>query len=99
MAEGDDRLKEALKAKREMEALTSLPGWNRLRVLVEEQVRVRTNLVMLQPLGKNNLSSSEQEFMKGEVAAFRSILAMPETVIEASRGVIQIVKGEDEDGR
>lgn len=72
--------KEALERKTALEALLSSPGWDILKEIVREQVRYRTNLVMLTKVTPE--SALEQEFTKGEVAALRMIIALPRVMVD-----------------
>lgn len=67
--------------------LLKSPGWDLLVKHANEQVKTRTDEVILRPLestGKVTL----QEYMKGEVGGIRLIMALPETLIEIAEAVI-----------
>lgn len=86
------RLSEAVKVKREMEALTSLPGWKRLTEIARVQIEGRTNSVLLQPTS----SPYEQEYLKGEIQGMKTLVSIPETVMADSKAIIDSTKTEEE---
>jgi hypothetical protein len=60
--------------------LVNSPGWALFRELVEEQIRVRTDRVMLTPC-KSLDECLEQEYMKGEASMARTLTEMPSVAL------------------
>lgn len=72
------------------------PGWDLLVKHANEQIKTRTDTVILTPLestGKVTL----QEFMKGEIGGIRLMMALPDTLIEVAEAVIIERKQREED--
>lgn len=87
----------AREAKDALQSLVDSPGWKKYISIVEEQVAVRTNKIILQPLLTHD-AVLEQEFSKGEVAALRTVASLPETVLkELTDWLIRQRKAEGEE--
>ena len=85
----EEQIREALKAKREMEGLISSPGWKTLMAIAKSQLSLRENEVLLKPT-ENPLS---QEYQKGEIQGIKLFCQYPETVVENAKAVIQTQPG------
>lgn len=83
--------------KKALEDLLESKGWSILVGIMQEQVEARTNQVVLLPIGEK-FSIHEQEFMKGEITAYRTLMQLPVSEIEQSAAIIQAMPdGELED--
>ncbi len=87
-----EQLAEAVKARREMEALISSPGWKSLVKIAEANWKGRENQILLKPT-ENPLA---QEYLKGEVQGIKLFAQYPETIVEASKAIIDSTKSEEE---
>lgn len=65
-----------------LQGLLSSPGWDLLREVLEEQIAHRTQAIILSPLESVD-RLGVQEYAKGEVAALKLALQMPEAMLEA----------------
>ncbi len=88
-----ERLAEANKIKGEMTNLISSPGWKRLLEITKTQVEGRTNSILLKPTE----SAYEQEYLKGEIQGMKTLLAIPVTLVEDAKAIIDSTKEKDED--
>lgn len=88
-----EQLSEAIKAKREMELLTSLPGWKSIVQIAKHQLQLRENSVLLKPTS----NAFEQEYQKGEIQGIKLFLQYPETLLENAKAVIDSTKEPDAD--
>jgi hypothetical protein len=91
-----DALSSALRDKSALAGLTENPGWRMLRAWIEEQVRYRTDQIVLQPC-RGVESQLEQEYMKGEISALRTLTAFVDTVTETADAVIGALKDVERD--
>jgi hypothetical protein len=57
-------------------------GWKVYSKIIEAQKVTRENAILLMPL-EDTSKVCVQEYMKGEAAAFRLVLAMPQNLVEA----------------
>lgn len=67
--------------KRALRALLESPGWCILKKALEGQFEVRAQHIILTPLSET-FTSSMQEFEKGEAAAMKFLLALPDSMLE-----------------
>lgn len=79
---------------RDLRELVRSQGWAQLLNHAKEQIRSRTDAVMLTPL-EDSTRLTEQEFKKGEVAGIRLFTEMPNTLVEAGQAAIKQLTGED----
>ncbi len=87
-----EQLAEAVKVKREMEALISSPGWKDIVLVAKAQLQARENQILLKPT-ENPLA---QEYQKGEVQGIKLFVQYPETLLENAKAVIDSTKDPDE---
>lgn len=77
------------------EELQASPAWKKLQSQLEEQIKLRTERILLVPLQSAD-AVFEQEFSKGEVAGMRLVLRLPEQAKEdlqyAQERVKQLMK-------
>lgn len=66
-----------------MQALLKSQGWDILRTIFESQVETILSKIISTPIGPT--TQFEQEYEKGLAAAYKTILKMPETLIEQSK--------------
>jgi len=78
----ENETEQALSHKKIMTDLTESPGWKMLAKILQEQITIRTNAVMLAPVGDGVGSVYQQEFIKGECTGIRTVLELPRTLIE-----------------
>jgi hypothetical protein len=66
------------------------PGWAKLRELVEQDMRIRMEVVVSTPL---NLDSNiyAQEFFKGEFKGAAEVLGRPEALLEQAKREVEIL--------
>ncbi len=79
-------------AHRMVDALRDLiyrEGWAIVREHLERGIQTRRNEYELKPLD-NILELGKQEFMKGEIAQARLVIALPVTLIEAAKATIEL---------
>ena len=91
-----EQLKQAIDDKRALQDLISSKGWSKLCDILKDQVRERTDQVMLVPLGELH-GIERQEFMKGEVSAYRTLMHYPELLLEVADAIIAKVQMETDD--
>lgn len=75
--------------------LLQSPGWVLLNSHLEEQIKARTDKVILEPL-KTHDGVFEQEFAKGEIQALRMVIQLPKTLVEQAEQFIKERADEDE---
>jgi len=80
---------------RDMATLLEHRGWKKLMEYAEQQIRGRTDEVILTP-AKGLEGAMEQEFMKGEIGGIRLFCTFPEAVTSDLRS--QLKKEEVTDG-
>ena len=98
--DADARLREAIQQRNGFRELLRSEGWDALTKVLEAQIEQRRNtfeLVSLESLDQ----VYAQEFLKGELAALRLILQLPQDALDDAQAVIDSTKeteGHDEDG-
>lgn len=90
----DERRKEAQKQKKAITALLSSEGWHTLLETIKGQERSRHDEFLLKPLEDGN-AVYRQEFLKGEIAALRMVMALPELIVEAAQTVLDAIPEQD----
>lgn len=86
----------ALRSKDSLQALTTSPGWLIIVAFMDEQVKYRTDKVMLEP-STGLKSQLEESFMKGECCAYRTLKMIVETGIESATAVAESLEDDDRD--
>jgi len=76
-----------------MEELLQSPGWKMLVSAANAQVKYRTDTIMLDP----ELDGPKAKYMAGEVAGIRTLLSIPEGLLEVSDAVIKAAMQQDEE--
>lgn len=71
-------------------------GWAQVCRVAEDQLKVRRDSFELTPL-KGMDEVLEQEFKKGEVAAIRLFIGLPQTVVDDIEEQLKQHEGEEED--
>jgi len=84
----DAQYKEAIEQKRALSDLLTHKGWSILEQIISEQIRTRTDRVILVPIGELQ-SIEQQEFMKGEITAYRTLLSYPKELISSAVAIIE----------
>lgn len=72
------------------------PGWDIIRQNLQGQINARVDKIILEPRSSRN-SEWEQEYSKGEAAAMRYILALPENFIETLESTLVAQESQDDD--
>jgi hypothetical protein len=85
----DSRRSEAIKQKEALSGLTAHPGWIMLRDILQAQIARRSDEILLVPTGDMN-TELQQEFKKGEVTAMRTLLQLPEVLLENTKEIIEV---------
>ena len=85
--EDDPELEKARRDTKALKELTEHPGWAILETIVKKQIDQRTNQVMLTPRGSQR-TEYEHEFLKGEAAGMRIVLALAHAEVETNSAVI-----------
>ncbi len=80
----EEQRAEAVRVKREMEALIASPGWKKLQEYAEKQKIERSNSVLLSPTE----TPMTQEFMKGEIQGISLFVKIPEILITSSKDIL-----------
>lgn len=80
----DEQRVEALRVKREMEALQASAGWKTLMEYAAKQKSERSNSVLLSPTE----TPMAQEFMKGEIQGISLFTKIPEIIISSSKDIL-----------
>lgn len=80
--EEDDELEKLEKEDRirigHLKSLIEHPGWHIIREIIEGQIRIRQDQIILKP----TRDVADENFQKGEMAGLRSILAMPQQLVD-----------------
>ncbi len=100
MTDDAARLREAVQQRNSFHDLLRSQGWDALAKVLEAQIETRRNKFELVPLESLDQVYA-QEFLKGELAAFRLILRLPKDALDDAQAVIdetKETKGTDEDG-
>ena len=63
-------------------------GWARLVALMEVQIAERRNQIELAP-AKGDADIYNQEYMKGEIAALRLFMQLPQSEIDQARALLE----------
>lgn len=71
-----------IEARHQLNQLVASPGWQLYSLLGGQQIRARTDGIILQPLQGMDAALA-QEYAKGEVAGIRLATHLAETMIEA----------------
>lgn len=88
--EVQDQRASALVERDALSALTATKGWSMLCAWMQEQIRLRVDLIMLQP-SRGPETQLEQEFTKGECAAYRTLMEVVKIGIETSKAVVESI--------
>lgn len=88
---------EALEQRDALQSLTVNPGWLILEQFMREQIRARTDDIILQPC-TGVKSQLEQEYSKGEIASMRLMLQFVETGILTAKAVVRSLNDDPDDG-
>jgi len=80
----EEQRAEAVRVKREMEALIASAGWKKLQEYAEKQKIERSNSVLLSPTE----TPMTQEFMKGEIQGISLFVKIPEILITSSKDIL-----------
>ncbi len=98
--DADARLREAVQQRNAFSDLLRSQGWDALAKVLTSQIEQRRNKFELVPLSSLD-EVYAQEFLKGELAALRLILRLPQDALDDAQDVIDTTKeteGHDEDG-
>ena len=93
----NDQLEEA--APSQLAALRQLlksPGWELLVKHAQAQIQTRTDTVILTPLESTG-KVTQQEFQKGEIAGMRLLIALPESLIETVKAILDKQQRENDE--
>ena len=91
----DSERKKAIEDKKDFTDLISSKGWRKLREILNAQVRERSNQILLVPLGELQ-GVYQQEFMKGETAAYMAMVTLPEILLDEATEVAKALEMENE---
>lgn len=83
-----------IEARHQLKTLVASPGWQLYCLMVGKQINARTDALILQPL-ENLDGALAQEYGKGEVAAMRMVLTLPETLTESITSNLAELKESD----
>lgn len=84
-----------IEARHQLKTLVASPGWQLYSLMVGKQIMSRTDGIILQALESLD-GALAQEYAKGEVAALRLSLTLPQTLEEAMTSTLSVLK-ESED--
>lgn len=82
----------ATNTKKLIQNLIDSPGWKALKMIVEMQVKERQDRIILSP----TIDALGQEFMKGECAGMRTLLALPERMLADATDTLDLFRKEKE---
>lgn len=83
---------EAVRQKREMEALLETPGWKTFEAAIQAQIKYRIDEIMLNP----DLDPMRSKYLAGEVAGIKTLLALPAGMVEMNDAVIKAAMQQEE---
>lgn len=95
MSDNAEQLDDAIEVKGLMTRLKANNGWDRLCVVLEEKIEERDRKLDHPLVGMDEVLN--QEYVKGARQAYRSVLDMPDAIIESAEAVIEMVKDLEED--
>lgn len=103
MAEDQDipeDVRDAIKVKNAFDGFLKTEAWEYLAAWIEDQVKSRYDAVVLHPLD-NLLEVTKQEYIKGELAFGRTVLAFPKAILGTAQETINDynTKKEEDDGK
>jgi hypothetical protein len=79
----------AQEQKRALQGLLESKGWSILRATLEEQVKLRTDDLILRPSSEIEGGYVQLEFMKGEIAGIRTVLATAEALLSEASQLVE----------
>ena len=91
-----ESLERAIAVRTDLQRLRKSEGWARLVEILQEQVETRRNVIELTPLASMD-GVLEEQYKKGEIAALRLIIKLPETTIETLSATIEVLQQEQRD--
>jgi len=94
--EATESLEEAVEVNKVMHVLLRSEGWAIIAKTLEAKLAGSRNLLELTPL-ESTLEIGKQEYLKGEIATTRLLLALPTNMIDHSQDVIDAYEREEED--
>ncbi|MFQ5741981.1 MAG: hypothetical protein ACE5HV_00150 [Acidobacteriota bacterium] len=92
----DERLSLAIRTKNILSAFERTEAWEFLKATIEANIQNKINAVVDTPLA-NMSEAGAQEYVKGEISAFKWLLNLPASQLEDAQSVIDACK-EQEDG-
>lgn len=91
----DERIAEAIKYTNALKTLIKSDGWKIIIDIANENIYNRTQQIVLEPSSSMD-DMLPKEFMKGEVAGFTAMLALPDHKIAECDALINSFKEKDD---
>lgn len=79
----------------DLRLLLQSQGWALLNKHVQAQIDARTDAIILTPLSRMD-DTLEQEYKKGEIAALRLTMVLPQTLVEEAERALADMRKNDE---